>query len=151
MKVYKYFCIPWSNKSPTHPPLVSATAHLYCSFYLICDLLFILLQDISNLFCRQYKDLIGDEEKYNLKDVIHKQNLYADIDEIDILKVIFPHGLFYFKLFLILIENIVFILIQICTSFVACITFSVDFSFRSVFLVLWWSKITNLRQQYYLL
>ena len=75
---------------------MSATAHLYCSFYLISGLLFILLQDISNLFCRQYKDLIGDEEKYNLKDVIHKQNLYADIDEIDILKVMFPPWLILF-------------------------------------------------------
>ena len=46
-------------------------------------------KEIFDSVFRQYKDVIGEEEKYNLKDVIHRQNIYADIDEIDILKVVF--------------------------------------------------------------
>ena len=39
------------------------------------------------LFCRQYKDVVGEEERYNLKDVIHKKNEFSDLEEIDILQV----------------------------------------------------------------
>ena len=39
------------------------------------------------LYCRQYKDVVGEEERYNLKDVIHKKNEFSDLEEIDILQV----------------------------------------------------------------
>lgn len=46
------------------------------------------------LSCRQYKDVVGEEERYNLKDVIHKKNEFSDLEEIDILQVGRQHVVF---------------------------------------------------------
>ena len=41
------------------------------------------------LFFRQYKAVITEQESYNLKDIIHQRNKFADFEEIEILQVNF--------------------------------------------------------------